>query len=94
MIGLWRCILNERTSTSVKELETILAELPADKVQEVVDFASYLRHRYHTIAQRGSAQAILQTLEQTGPLEFEEGELDALLYEIEAMREMDMRDDD
>lgn len=86
--------MNEHTSTSVKELETILAELPADKVQEVVDFASYLRHRYHTMSPRGSAKAILQALEKKGPLEFEAGELEALLAEIEAMREMDMRDDD
>ncbi|MDQ4078439.1 MAG: DUF2281 domain-containing protein [Chloroflexota bacterium] len=84
--------MTQKTSTSVQELETILADLPADKVQEVVDFASYLRHRYSAIPQRGSATAILHALEKLGPLEFEEGELDALLDEIEAMRQMDMRD--
>lgn len=82
----------EQAPTSVEELETILAELPADKVQEVVDFASYLRQRYTSTLQRGSAGAILQALEKTGPLEFEEGELNALLHEIEAMRQMDLED--
>lgn len=38
-----------------------------------------------------ASPAILQALEQTGPLEFEAGELDALLIEIDAMRQMDLR---
>lgn len=84
-------VLTQKTPTPVQELESILAELPADKVQEVVDFASYLRHRYQARSERGSAGAILHALERTGPLEFREGELDALLEEIEAMRLMDMR---
>ena len=86
--------MTQKTSTPVQELETILADLPAEKVQEVVDFASYLHHRYRSMPQRGSAGAILHALKETGPLEFEEGELDALLNEIEAMRQMDMDDDD
>lgn len=81
-------------SKSVQELESILAELPSEKVQEVVDFASYLRHRYGPSPQRGSASAILQALEETGPLQFEEGELDSLLSEIETMRQLDLVDDD
>lgn len=32
----------------------------------------------------------MKALEEVGPLEFEEGELDALLADIEAMRELDM----
>ena len=86
--------MTQQTSTSVQELETILAALPAEKVQEVVDFASYLRDRYSATPQRGSAGAILHALEKTGPLEFEEGELDSLLDEIDAMRQMDMDDND
>lgn len=82
----------QHTTPSAQEIEAILAELPADKVQEVVDFASYLRHRYGSPRQRGSAGAILQALETTGPLEFEEGELDTILNEIEAMRQLDLRD--
>lgn len=82
------------TTPSAQEIEEILAELPADKVQEVVDFASYLRHRYGSPRKRGSAEAILQALETTGPLAFEERELDRILEEIETMRQLDLRDDD
>ena len=85
--------MTQDTSISAQEIEAILAELPSDKVQEVVDFASYLRHRYGSPLKRGSAGAILQALDTTGPLEFEEGELDTLLDEIEAMRLLDLRDD-
>ena len=85
--------MTRHTSTSAQEIEAILAELPADKVQEVIDFASYLRHRYSSMPKRGSAQAILQALGTTGPLEFEEGELETLLEELETMRQMDLHDD-
>lgn len=77
-------------SPQAKELETIISELPVDKVQEVLDFARYLRLRYADKPQRGSATAILETLEEVGPLHFEEGELDSLLVDIEAMRQMDV----
>ena len=81
----------QHTSRSAQEIEAILAELPTDKVQELVDFAFYLRHRYGSPRKRGSAGAILQALETTGPLEFEEGELDTLLDEMEVMRQLDLR---
>ena len=84
--------MTQHTSTSAQEIEAILAELPADKVQEVVDFASYLRHRYGSTPKRGSARAILQALETTGPLEFEKGELETLLEELETMRQIDLHD--
>lgn len=82
-----------------QELEINLAEavrgLSPEKVRQVIDFADYLRTKYTTTTlQRGSAEAILQALEQTGPLEFEPGELEKLLDEIQAMREMDIEADD
>lgn len=86
--------MTQPKSKSVQELETILAELPSEKVQEVVDFASYLRHRYAPSSRRGSPYAILRALEETGPLQFEEGELDSLLSEIEMMRQLDLEEDD
>jgi hypothetical protein len=50
----------------------------------VIDFASYLRSKYVPDApQRGSAAAILQALEEVGPLQFESGELDSLLDDIQ-----------
>lgn len=39
---------------------------------------------------RGSVEAILQVLEQVGPLQFTRGELEASLTEIQALRETDM----
>jgi hypothetical protein len=78
------------TMTQAKELENIIAELPLDKAQELMDFAHYLRQKYTPHPQRGSAAAILETLEEVGPLQFEEGELDSLLNDIEAMRQMDL----
>lgn len=86
--------MTQSTSKPVQELETILADLPANKVREVVDFASYLRHRYGPSPQRGSVGAILQALKETGPLQFEEGELDMLLNELEAMRQLDLSGND
>jgi hypothetical protein len=57
----------------------------------VIDFADYLRSKYAPDApQRGSSEAILRALEQVGPLQFEPGELDTLLAEIQALREMDL----
>lgn len=82
--------MTQQIVTQVKELEDILAELPADKAQEVIDFAHYLHQRYTTYPPRGSAAAILRGLEEIGPLEFEKGELDALLEEIEALRQLDL----
>ncbi len=65
--------------------------LPPDKVRQVIDFADYLRTKYTSAAsQPGSAEAILQTLEETGPLEFAPGELETLLTEIQALREKDL----
>ena len=78
-----------------RQIESHLAEavrdLPHEKILQVIDFADYLRSKYVPDApQRGSAEAILQALEQIGPLQFAPGELDTLLAEIQTMREMDM----
>jgi hypothetical protein len=69
--------------------------LPPEKVQQVIDFADYLRAKYASdVSQPGSAEVILQALEQTGPLQFAPGELDALLAEIQTLREMDIETND
>lgn len=73
-------------------LEELLAELPEEKSREVIDFAAFLHQQYAQKPQRGSAGAILQALDEVGSLEFEEGELDALLDELEAMRRLDLID--
>ncbi|RMF26415.1 MAG: hypothetical protein D6759_19710 [Chloroflexi bacterium] len=72
-------------------LETARA-LPEEKLSAVVDFADYLQHQQRRRKpERGSAEAILQ---HAGKFQFEPGELDRLLAEIEQMREMDLEDHD
>lgn len=67
------------------------AGVPDDKLREVVDFADFLEQRQNDREPaRGSAEAILQALDRVGPLEFEPGELDELLDEIERMRMLDI----
>ena len=78
-----------------QQIETRLAvavqDLPHEKILQVIDFAGYLRSRYAPDApQRGSAEAVLQALEQVGPLQFAAGELDTLLAEIQTMRKLDL----
>ena len=76
-------------------LATVVRGLPPEKMRQVIDFADYLRSKYAPDAPyRGSVAAILQTLEQVGPLQFAPGELDTLLAEIQSMREMDMETHD
>jgi hypothetical protein len=76
-------------------LATAVRGLPPARLRQVIDFADYLRMKDSSSQpQRGSAEAILQALEQTGPLQFAPGELDALLMEIQSMRDMDMEADD
>jgi hypothetical protein len=82
-----------------RQIESHLAEavrdLPDEKILQVIDFADYLRSKYVPGApQRGSAEAVLQALEQVGPLQFAPGELDTLLAEIQTMREMDFNSSD
>ena len=72
-------------------LATAVQDLPHEKILQVIDFAGYLRSKYAPdTPKRGSAEAVLQALEQVGPLQFAPGELDTLLAEIQTMREMDL----
>jgi hypothetical protein len=82
----------EQTKESLlNRLVAVVQELPEDKVLEVYDFADYLQRKYRPRdLERGSAEAILQALERVGPLQFEPGELDDLLTDIERMRAMDL----
>ena len=78
--------------TNIQLLERLIAalhDLPPDKLPQVFDFVGYLQGRYgrHT-SPRGSAQAIMETIEGVGPLQFAPGELDAILADISASREL------
>ena len=76
-------------------LEEALRELPPDKIREVADFVAYLRQKYVGDApRRGSPEAVLRTLDEVGSLDFEPGELDRRLSEIQSMREMEIETDD
>ena len=76
-------------------LITAVRGLPPARVRQVIDFADFLRTKYTAdVQQRGSPEMILQALEQTGPLQFAPGELDALLAEVQALREMDAENND
>jgi hypothetical protein len=76
-------------------LITAVRGLPLARVRQVIDFADYLRTKYTAdVPRRGSPEVILQALEQTGPLQFAPGELDALLAEVQALREMDVENND
>ena len=69
--------------------------LPEDKVAEVLDFAGYLHSKYGQRGpKRGSAEAILKDLAENEPLQFEPGELDALLADIEQARDSDLDEHD
>ncbi len=75
------------------QLVEAVQPLSDDKILTVIDFAGYLQSEYNKRqTARGSAEAILQALERVGPLQFEPGELDQLLDEIDQMRLMDMEE--
>lgn len=71
-------------------LVAAIQELPADKLVAALDFIGFLNSKYgQTLPTRGSADAIVHVLEHVGPLQFERGELDMLLADIEDMRTHD-----
>ena len=84
----------QRTIKPAEELETLLTALPAEAARELFDFAAFLHQRYALQPGRVPTGAILEALEDAGPLEFEEGELDTILDDIALMRQMDMGDSD
>lgn len=76
-----------------RQLRAAVRDLPADKVAEVLDSAGYLRDKYgQARPERGSAEAIFRALDEVGPLEFEPGELETLLAEIERLRDSDLEE--
>lgn len=79
-----------------ERLVSEVRHLPEDKILAILHFAGYLRTssglRPQDPERRGSAAEILQALDQAGPLRFDPGELDALLADIEHMREADLQE--
>lgn len=76
-------------------LISVVQELPADQIAEVSEFAEELKENSKKLgSERGSIEAIIETMNKFGPLEFEPGELENLLAEISAMRELDLGEHD
>ena len=73
-----------------KRLIATVQDLPIDHVQSVLDFADYLHTKFgqHQPV-RGSAEAVIQAIQQAGPLMFETGELDQILVDIDRLHNLD-----
>ncbi len=66
--------------------------LPDNRLQEVLDFAGYLQQKLEPPSvERGSAEALLR---HAGTFQFEPGELDGLLADIDNMRRLDAETDE
>ena len=78
----------------VGELMEAVEALPASKVNEVLDYARFLKSQSdQPRSQKDMAEALWQTL-QTIHLEFEPGELDKILAELNADKMLDLDRDD
>jgi hypothetical protein len=70
-------------------------DLPDDKIGEAIDFVEYLQAKYgQRQPPRGSAEGIAKAFAEFGPLEFEPGEFDALLADMERSRWMSLTDEE
>jgi hypothetical protein len=70
-------------------------DLPDDKIGEAIDFVEYLQTKYgQRQPPRGSPATFLKALEEVGPLEFEPGELEELLTDMERSRWMGLTDEE
>jgi hypothetical protein len=75
--------------TLLDQLLDTAQSLPADKLQEALDFVGYLQHRLTAPPKpkRGSGEALLR---HAGTIRFGLGEIDRLLSDIAQMRLFDM----
>lgn len=85
--------MERRKNDLAHRLLMAVQDLPEDKVAEILDFTEYLHGKYaERRPERGSPEAILHDLAENGPLQFEPGELDALLDDIEQARDSDLEE--
>lgn len=78
----------------VAQLTRTAQTLPAEKLQETLDFMEFLQQRAApppSAAPRGSAQALMRYL---GAWQFAPGELERILADLDDMREMEMEPHD
>jgi hypothetical protein len=80
---------NQTNTQLLERLISALYDLPPDKLPQVFDFVGYLQGRYgQGAARRGSGRALIEAIEGVGQLQFAPGELDAILDDINAAREL------
>lgn len=84
--------MTQRKDQLAERLVAAIRELPEAQVAEVLDFVGFLQAKYGRRPEVGSAGAILQAFQEHGPLQFAPGELDALLADIELMRDRDLEE--
>ncbi len=83
-------LIEQRKVQLTERLVAAVQELHEDQVAEVLDFASYLRTKYEYIGPAdGSAKILLTMLDSGGALQFDPGELDTILAEINQARDND-----
>jgi len=86
--------MEQRKAQLTERLVAAVQELPEEQVAEVLDFASYLRTKHEILAlPDGSPKTILGVSDGGGALQFDPGELDTILAEINRARDND-RDTD
>ncbi len=74
----------------LQELLETVEVLPDEQLREVTDFAGFLSaKRRSSSPPRGSADALLK---HAGSFEFEGGEMERLLRDIERSRELELED--
>ncbi|MBS3740425.1 DUF2281 domain-containing protein [Candidatus Bipolaricaulota bacterium] len=79
-----------RNTEDWKKISDKLEELPEDKLKEVIDFANFLLTQEKKSPDRGTPEALL---EHFGKPEFEEGELEELLADVQRAREQELEGD-
>ena len=80
--------MEQRKAQLTERLVAAVQELPEEQVAEVLDFASYLHTKYESPAPHdGSPKTILGVLDRSGALQFDPGELDMILAEINHARD-------
>ncbi len=87
--------MKETKERLLDQLVAVAQEISEEQLLAVIDFTEYLKSKDRSRhPEQGSAEAILQALDRIGPLQFDPGELDILLTEIEHQRTLDLEEND
>lgn len=76
--------MEQRETQLTERLVAAVQELPEEQIAEVPDFASYSRAKYeHPGSADSPAKTLLRVLGGGGALQFDPGELETILAEID-----------